>query len=281
MRLFVIVSSVVVLAGVAYFLLMGERIVSERELIALHELSPVKGTTLTPTQTWPLPKEAALGSGFTYAPDLNRFYISTDQPHTLKSLFQGRATLVELDHNFNILKTTTIKTGNDLEGCAYIGNGIVYAVDEDAVLYAFNVNNNLELTHTIDLSKRTQGKTRIGSLAYHDGNLYFFDKDTPRKNGYVYNLESDTITSYVIDIPQSFTIAGAVFIKDTLYLFSEAYSTAFPVTPNHMEINLENVLGFANVEECSGIAVQGDNIYLLGDYEDYIPHQKLYRFLWK
>jgi FAD/FMN-containing dehydrogenase len=79
-----------------------------------------------------------------------------------------------------------------------------------------------------------------------------------------YSLETD------------YTVAGMDYKDNTLYVFSEAYSTVMAL---NLETKLvEQVYGIEGMRESAGIAIRGNRMYAIGDLENYIPEQACYIF---
>ena len=182
-----------------------------------------------------------------------------------------------------------LKTNGDLEGITYIGNNEIGIISEIGTLYFLKEKNKQwELTKTISLPKG-DAKYKLASLAYDSKNQYLY---TAQKEGEKtifkmdrdgnlldsFNLEvKDNLenTNANASIDDDYTISGMTFNNDHLYIFSEAYSTIFKFNPKTKHV--DNIYGIENIHESAGITIKKGSIYLVGDFESYLPTPSFYQ----
>ena len=226
-----------------------------------------------------------LAAGISWDYDNDRFFVSTDQPHELFS--NGIASFYIFNKSFEkILYKMDLKTDGDLEGISYIGNNEIAIMSEVGTLYFLKEKNKQwELLKTISLPKGdTQYK--LASLAYDSKNKYLY---TAQKEGakiiYKMNRDGNLLDSFTLEVQDNislektsmdtdYTISGMTYNKNHLYIFSEAYSTIFKFNPNTKHV--DNIYGISNIHESSGITIKKGSMYLVGDFESYLPKPSFY-----
>ncbi len=226
-----------------------------------------------------------LAAGISWDYDNDRFFVSTDQPHELFS--NGIASFYIFNKSFEkVLYSMDLKTDGDLEGITYIGNNELAIISEIGTLYFLKEKNKQwELTKTISLPKGdTQYK--LASLAYDSKNKYLYtaqkegkkimykmDRDGKILDSFTLKVQNNT-DNEKLSIDDDYTISGMTFNKGHLYVFSEAYSTIFKYNPNTKHV--DNIYGVSNIHESSGITIKKGNMYLVGDFESYLPKPSFY-----
>jgi len=226
-----------------------------------------------------------LAAGISWDWDNNRFFVSTDQPHEL--FHNGTASFYIFNESFEkVLYKMDLKTDGDLEGITYLGNNEIAIISEVGTLYFLKEKNKQwELTKTISLPRRNH-PYKVSSLAYDSQNKYLY---TAQKEGekivYLMNRDGKLLDSFNLEVQENtpnktasidddYTISGMTYNEDYLYIFSEAYSTIFKFNPNTKQV--DNIYGIENIHESSGITIKKGNIYLVGDFESYLPSPSFY-----
>jgi len=226
-----------------------------------------------------------LAAGISWDYDNDRFFVSTDQPHELFS--NGIASFYIFNKSFEkVLYSMDLKTDGDLEGITYIGNNELAIISEVGTLYFLKEKDQQwELTKTISLPKGDI-QYKLASLAYDSKNKYLY---TAQKEGkkiiYKMNRDGKLLDSFTLkvqnvtenkktSINDDYTISGMTFKKGHLYVFSEAYSTIFKYNPNTKHV--DNIYGISNIHESSGITIKKGSMYLVGDFESYLPKPSFY-----
>ena len=269
---------VVIIVALGYFIFLG------KEVDDIAENGPIQSEIIPKMDQIPLFKNM-LAAGISWDYDNNRFFISTNQPHGLltekvASFYVANTTLDQ------ILYKKDLDTDGDLEGIAYIGNNEVAMISEVGTIYYLEENNNewKEIRRVSIFNEN--GKHKLGSLAYDPVNerLYSAEKEG-RKIIYQISRNGKLLNSYEFsvgniaakrefNINKDYTIAGMTFGNQHLYIFSEAYSTIFKYNPKTRQVI--SVYGVMDIYESSGITLKGGKVYIVGDFESYLPAPSFY-----
>jgi len=227
-----------------------------------------------------------LYAGISWDYDKDRFFVSTDQPHELFS--SGIASFYIFNKTLDtVLFKMDLETNGDLEGISYIGNNEIAIISEAGTLYFLKEQNKQwKLTNTISLPAEN-GPYKLASLAYDSKNKHLY---TAQKEGkkiiYKMDREGKLLKHFTLEVKNNrtnakasiesdYTISGMTFNKEHLYIFSEAYSTIFKFNPKTKHV--DNIYGVENIHESAGITIKKGSIYLVGDFESYLPKPSFYQ----
>ena len=258
-----------------------------KEVDDVAENGPIQSEIVSVTNTVPL-FEGVLAAGISWDYEQDRFFISTDEPHSLltkniASFYVVNAALNQIEYK------KELKVDGDLEGIAYIGNAEVAIISELGTIYYLKEREDeWEETHKVSVFDGDE-KHKLGSLAYDASNklLYSAEKEG-EKIIYQISRRGELLERFAFDIgtieakrefdiDKDYTIAGMAYSNQNqhLYLFSEAYSTIFKYHPETKQLSA--VFGVNNIHESAGITLKRGEAYLVGDFESYLPSPNIYR----
>jgi uncharacterized protein YjiK len=247
----------------------------------------LKSKIISLNRQLPLLEEIQLAAGITYDVDNDRFFISTDEPHTL--IPEHNAYVYVLNGNLDkITATIKLKTDGDLEGITFIGNNTVVVASEAGVLIYLRDeggNNFVEQKRISIFNDRQSHK--LGSLTYDADNQHLYTAEKENKK-IIYKLSRDgnLIDSFELvlgehikekrafSLDDDYTIAGMAYTEGSLYLFSEAFATIFKLGIKIRKV--EEVIGVDQLPEAAGITIKGNQFYFVGDFEDYLPAPQIH-----
>jgi hypothetical protein len=230
--------------------------------------------------------EGVLAAGIAWDFDQDRFFISTDQPHSLMSNQMATFYVVNaaLDR---ILYQQDFLVDGDLEGIAYIGDSEVAIMSETGTLY-FLREEGSTWVGSGDISIFVgQGRHKLSSLAYDADNdvLYSAEKEGAKiiykisrtgtlLESFELSVSATVSASRPFDLATDYTIAGMTYEDGYLYILSEAYSTIFQYSLEQREAI--RVFGVTGIHESAGITLRQGVAYLAGDEESYLPPPQFY-----
>jgi uncharacterized protein YjiK len=283
-KIIVIIAVFVILltgGGLIYLLFFQQEVDS----VALN--GPLEVKIISLNMQLPLQEQIQLAAGIAYDNDNGRFFISTDEPHTLFT--KHEAYIYVLNTNLNKIETTIkLIPDGDLEGITYIGeNTIAVASELGTLLYLHDEGGN-KFVEQKRVSIFSDGQDhKLGSLAYDTSNqhLYTAEKEG-KKTIYKLNREGTLLDSFepqladhiiskrAYSLDTDYTIAGMTYADGYLYIFSEAYSTIFKFRITTQKV--EEVIGVDQLPEAAGITVKDNQFYFVGDFEDYLPAPQIH-----
>lgn len=256
-----------------------------KEVDDVAENGPIQSQIISKIDQIPL-FEGMLAASISWDFDKDRFFISTDQPH---GLFTDKIAsfYVANDSLDKIIYKKDLVTDGDLEGVAYIGEAEVAIISEVGTLYFLKeIGDEWEVTNKVSIFNGN-GKHKLSSLAYDPVNkrLYSAEKKG-RKIIYQISRDGNLLNSFEFDVGgvvtkrefsmnKDYTIAGMAFDNQHLFIFSEAYSTIFKYNPEDKQLTA--VFGIKNIHESAGITLKNGIVYLVGDFEDYLPAPNFYK----
>lgn len=249
----------------------------KKELDSNAENVPIQTEKINLENKIPLLQKLKLNAGFSYDKNNERFFVSTDTPH---SLFRGKeAKIFILSKNLKKIKSEiTIESKQDFEGIVVIDEKTVKVISDAGELYTISVDSNeMKVIESKNIFNGNKNH-KIGSLAFDGKYLYTAEKEG-KKIFYKISLDGEILDEFEISnfqSPDLFTIAGMTFVDDNLYILSEAYSTIFKIDLE--EKKLSESYSVLEMDECSGLTSDGALFYTVGDYEKYISNQYFYVF---
>jgi len=278
---------IVELLLIAISVIVGCIIFFAKEVDDVAENGPIQSEIVSVINTVPL-FEGVLAAGISWDYEQDRFFISTDMPHSLftkniASFYVVNAALNQIEYK------KELKVDGDLEGIAYIGNAEVAIISELGTIYYLKEHDGeWHETHKVSLFDGGE-RHKLGSLAYDARNklLYSAEKEG-EKIVYQISRSGELLERFAFDIgtieakrefdiDKDYTIAGMAYSNQNqhLYLFSEAYSTIFKYHPETRQLSA--VFGVNNIHESAGITLKRGEAYLVGDFESYLPPPNIYR----
>lgn len=232
------------------------------------------------------PAASNLGAGFAYNRWRDEFVVSTDQPHRLFS--GGKASIWLFDSNIKPLgDPLSFKTDGDLEGVTVIDENRIAAISELGTIYLLRRNQNGLVLE--DTKPGLTSKVRaVSSLAYDPSNslfytaekigtkqIYTFDHNGNLLHSFELTFSGSGLEADNVSLANDFNIAGLQFHDGYLYAFSEVFSSVFKIDLSNEQIT--QAFGIEQLPECAGLAIRGDDLYLLGDFEsEALPDPKIH-----
>jgi len=249
-----------------------------KELDANSHNSPIESEKITLQDKLLMNEKLTLSAGFAYDRYNDRFFISTDTPHSI--FVKKEAQIFILDKSLkNIISSTVMQTEGDLEGMVVIDKNTLKILSDSGELFTILVNedNSMEVVSSKQIFTDNK-KHKPGSLTFDGKNLITAEKEG-RKIFYKLSLDGEILEQFKLkDFPNEteFTISGMTSSNGYVYVLSEAYSTIFKIYIEKKII--EKSYEIQEMNECSGITSDGELFYCVGDGESYIPEQNFYIF---
>ena len=266
-------------------IIFGYIVFFTKEVDDVAENGPIQSQIISKIDQIPL-FEGMLAASISWDFDKDRFFISTDQPH---GLFTDKIAsfYVANDSLDKIIYKKNLVTDGDLEGVAYIGEAEVAIISEVGTLYFLKeIGDEWEVTNKVSIFNGN-GKHKLSSLAYDPVNkrlysaekkgrkiIYQISRDGNLLNSFEFDV-GDVVTKREFSMNKDYTIAGMAFDNQHLFIFSEAYSTIFKYNPEDKQLTA--VFGIKNIHESAGITLKNGIVYLVGDFEDYLPAPNFYK----
>lgn len=266
-------------------IIFGYIVFFTKEVDDVAENGPIQSQIISKIDQIPL-FEGMLAASISWDFDKDRFFISTDQPH---GLFTDKIAsfYVANDSLDKIIYKKDLVTDGDLEGVAYIGEAEVAIISEVGTLYFLKeIGDEWEVTNKVSIFNGN-GKHKLSSLAYDPVNkrlysaekkgrkiIYQISRDGNLLNSFEFDV-GDVVTKREFSMNKDYTIAGMAFDNQHLFIFSEAYSTIFKYNPKDKQLTA--VFGIKNIHESAGITLKNGIVYLVGDFEDYLPAPNFYK----
>lgn len=266
-------------------IIFGYIVFFTKEVDDVAENGPIQSQIISKIDQIPL-FEGMLAASISWDFDKDRFFISTDQPH---GLFRDKIAsfYVANDSLDKIIYKKDLVTDGDLEGVAYIGEAEVAIISEVGTLYFLKeIGDEWEVTNKVSIFNGN-GKHKLSSLAYDPVNkrlysaekkgrkiIYQISRDGNLLNSFEFDV-GDVVTKREFSMNKDYTIAGMAFDNQHLFIFSEAYSTIFKYNPEDKQLTA--VFGIKNIHESAGITLKNGIVYLVGDFEDYLPAPNFYK----
>ncbi|MGA9271835.1 MAG: SdiA-regulated domain-containing protein [Lutimonas sp.] len=266
-------------------IILGYIVFFTKEVDDVAENGPIQSQIISKIDQIPL-FEGMLAASISWDFDKDRFFISTDQPH---GLFTDKIAsfYVANDSLDKIIYKKDLVTDGDLEGVAYIGEAEVAIISEVGTLYFLKeIGDEWEVTNKVSIFNGN-GKHKLSSLAYDPVNkrlysaekkgrkiIYQISRDGNLLNSFEFDV-GDVVTKREFSMNKDYTIAGMAFDNQHLFIFSEAYSTIFKYNPEDKQLTA--VFGIKNIHESAGITLKNGIVYLVGDFEDYLPAPNFYK----
>ncbi|MGB1251466.1 MAG: hypothetical protein ACPG8W_12675 [Candidatus Promineifilaceae bacterium] len=254
----------------------------QREVDSMARNAPIESTIISINKRQPMPVAVGLAAGIAYDSDNDLFFISTDQPQTLRNIPEAQVHVLNSDLD-TVEATTLLTTDGDLEGIAYIGNSTAVAISEIGTLIYLQYDGAGGLVEQRRVTALDDTAThKLGSLAADPvgEHLYSAEKEGT-KTIYQFDYAGNLLNSFELTIPDSFassraysldtdyTIAGMTYADGFLYIFSEAYSTIFKFDLASQQVT--EVIGVESLPEVAGITAKGGELVFVGDFESYLP----------
>lgn len=234
------------------------------------------------------PEATELAAGIAYDSSIDSFIVTTDQPHSVMP--SDEAQLFILNSDFSSIESEiTINTDGHLEGVAVHSAGRYIAVSEVGTLYVVERDDAGGLSHVDTIHALKNGDRKLGSLTFDETTKSFYaaEKEGTKR---IYQLDESgelvdtfelTLPTNLIDsanrsftLSADFTIAGMHVHDGQLLIFSEAYSALFQLDLATREVT--SVWGIVGLPESAGITAKGDELFLIGDLEIYLPPPRIY-----
>ncbi len=249
-----------------------------KELDANADNSPIKSQKVRLQKKVLMDKSLSLAAGIAYDQYHDRFFVSTDLPHTLFP--KQEAQVFMLDKNLQKIQAPfALKTAGDLEGIAVIDKTTLKVLSDTGELFTVSVGQDNSMTVVATNSVFSdKAPHKLSSLAFDGKYLYSAEKEG-EKIFYKLSLDGELIKQFKLkDFPaeKEFTVAGMTLRGGFLYVLSEAYSTLFKV-----DLSDETIVtsaGIQQMNECAGITTDETLFYCVGDAESYIPEQNFFVF---
>jgi len=259
----------------------------QHEVDSVAQNGPLESQIINQDRQLPLLAEIQYAAGITYDKDNDRFFISTDQPHTLRTI--PEAYVYTLNNNLDQIEfALKLETDGDLEGITYIGDNTVVAVSETGTLIYLQANIDITLVEQKRVAIFNDSQAhKLGSLAYDAQNqhlytaekegsktIYKLDRDGTLLDSFALQVGDTIASNRAYSIETDYTIAGMTYADGTLCIHSEAYSTIFKLDVATQQ--LTEVLGVDKLPEVAGITVKGNQFYFVGDFENYLPTPQIH-----
>jgi uncharacterized protein YjiK len=274
--LIAVIGVIIAVSGVIYVMYF------QREVDSVAQNGPLNAQIIDQEKQLPLLEQIQLAAGIAYDADNDRFFISTDEPHTL--ITKHEAYVYILNSNLDTLEAKIkLQPDGDLEGITYIGNGTTVAASEPGTLFYLHDEggNNFVAQKRVTIFNDGQAH-KLGSLAYDADNqhlytaekegkktIYKLDRDGTLLDSFELQLSDSVSAKRAFSLDTDYTIAGMTYADSYLYMFSEAYSTILKFSIETRQV--EEVIGVNQLPEAAGITVADNQFYFVGDFENYLP----------